>query len=231
MSFHWESADRTTVVRCSTAATDIEGWYAQLARWVGAVDGLGGIGLASRQCEVDRGQFVTAGVPARYQGREFSIWSDEPGELVLVHNGLRAGKLEKLCMEMAAVWDKFDGSVPRPSAEQAATCDEHAVLPLVPGERQKLGIALHTLHLEPLNGLRHREAALTSGWYIWGGPELDQSPDFFDPLHHSHLLERCPQVARFLALPPGWRFLVAPGQVDIWFDASLLSEGIPRTPS
>jgi hypothetical protein len=28
--------------------------------------------------------------------------------------------------------------------------------------------------------------------------------------------------ADILGLPPGWRFLIAPGYLDVWYDASLL---------
>jgi hypothetical protein len=41
-------------------------------------------------------------------------------------------------------------------------------------------------------------------------------------LHASHVYEDYPEVAPFLGLPPGFRFLFAPGAVDIWFDESLL---------
>ena len=47
-------------------------------------------------------------------------------------------------------------------------------------------------------------------------------PDFFVPLHVEHLAEWCPGVTKFLALPPGWRFLTAPDHEDVWFDVSLL---------
>ena len=73
----------------------------------------------------------------------------------------------------------------------------------------------------PVHGLRHPPEEATSGWYIWTG-ELTEADDFFMPLHAEHLTERCPIVAKFLALPPGSRFLVAPGHEDVWTDESLL---------
>ena len=75
---------------------------------------------------------------------------------------------------------------------------------------------------EPLNGLRHPATDSTCGWYIWGGEDLRDDPDFFAPLCVEHLAEHCPEVIPFLALPPGWRFLIAPGQQDVWYDESLL---------
>jgi hypothetical protein len=62
-----------------------------------------------------------------------------------------------------------------------------------------------------------------SGWYIWAGTELSASPDFFRPLHLTHVPEWCPAVMKYLGLPPGWRFLIADGHEDVWFDESLLS--------
>jgi hypothetical protein len=47
-------------------------------------------------------------------------------------------------------------------------------------------------------------------------------PDFFVPLHQGHLVERVPEVADYLALPPGSRFLLTPEFVDVWKDPSLL---------
>ena len=57
-----------------------------------------------------------------------------------------------------------------------------------------------------------------TGWFLWAGEEMPKEPDAFDPLHVKHLPAWCPAVLPFLELPPGWRFLVAPEQEDLWFD-------------
>lgn len=46
--------------------------------------------------------------------------------------------------------------------------------------------------------------------------------DFFQAIHVEHIESWCPEVIKYLALPPGWRFLIADGYVDVWFDESLL---------
>jgi len=51
---------------------------------------------------------------------------------------------------------------------------------------------------------------------------MSDDPDFFVPLHAEHLIERCPQVAPLLDLPPGSRFLVALNYLDTWDDPTLL---------
>jgi hypothetical protein len=72
----------------------------------------------------------------------------------------------------------------------------------------------------PIHGLPHRPEAGTSGWYCWTG-ELSTDPDFFVSLYGSHLVERIPELAEYLALPPGSRFLLTPDYVDVWPDAAL----------
>ena len=62
----------------------------------------------------------------------------------------------------------------------------------------------------PVHGLRHPPKQQTSGRYVWTG-EASDAGTFFRPLHASHLVERCPQTKKHLRLPPGSRFLIAPG--------------------
>lgn len=73
----------------------------------------------------------------------------------------------------------------------------------------------------PLNGLRHPVVGDASGWFIWRGKDLSSASDYFQPMHVAHLVVECPEAAEFLALPPGWRFLIAPGYVDVWYDETL----------
>jgi hypothetical protein len=87
---------------------------------------------------------------------------------------------------------------------------------------QKAGLAVSTLGMAPLNGLRHPVIGDATGWYIWAGDQWSDSSDFFQPICVDHLIEKLPAVADFLALAPGYRFLLAEGHIDIWFDANLL---------
>ena len=51
---------------------------------------------------------------------------------------------------------------------------------------------------------------------------MSEDPDCFASLHANHMAEWCPDAEPYLALPPGWRFLIAPRHEDVWFDPSLL---------
>jgi len=89
----------------------------------------------------------------------------------------------------------------------------------------KIGISLNVKEgAFPVNGLRHPPEGDTTGWYIWGGEDFSNDPDFFVPLHVEHLEEWNPEIIKFLGLAPGWRFLIAPGSYeDVWEDKSLLN--------
>jgi hypothetical protein len=106
--------------------------------------------------------------------------------------------------------------------DPAHVCREHNIEPDPPSHSSKVGIAIATLHLDPLNGLRHPAVGGSCGWYIWGGA-LSGADDFFQSLHVAHLAEVCPRVLPFLSLPAGWRFLLGQdSHVDVWNDPTLL---------
>jgi hypothetical protein len=86
-----------------------------------------------------------------------------------------------------------------------------------------VGVALSTMGQNPINGLRHPVSAGTTGWYIWCGEEFSDAADFFQALCVEHLLESLPTVVDFLALPPGYRFLLHGTYRDVWFDEQLLN--------
>jgi hypothetical protein len=109
--------------------------------------------------------------------------------------------------------------------EQEEICRRFGVVPLIVRQSDIVGVARNLREeIWPINGLRHPPQAQgdTSGWYLWAGEELSDSPDFFVPLHMSHLAEWNSLVIPYLALPPGWRFKIAPGHEDVWRDTALL---------
>jgi hypothetical protein len=92
-----------------------------------------------------------------------------------------------------------------------------------PERHLKLGVSVNFFSGKlPLNGLRHPPEDGTCGWFLWAGEEFSSAPDYFQPIHVEHLSERRAQVLPHLALPPGWRILVADDYEDVWQDDSLL---------
>jgi len=107
-------------------------------------------------------------------------------------------------------------------------CEQYGSAFLPPVGEAKVGIALGTLSKEPMNALRISQDGSACGWYIWGGEKMLDTPDFFQPLHVAHLPKYCAQLVPYLALAPGWRVLLAPNQIDVWFDAALCKSNSAR---
>ncbi|MEV8511516.1 hypothetical protein [Dactylosporangium sp. NPDC051484] len=74
----------------------------------------------------------------------------------------------------------------------------------------------------PINGLRHPRTEGLSGWYLWSSETFPEADDAFEAHHVRHLTHQRPEIMAYLALPAGWRFLLAPGYEDVWPDDSLL---------
>lgn len=106
---------------------------------------------------------------------------------------------------------------------QQTICAQYATQYSEPPLDTNVGLARSTKTQLPLNGLRHSPTETTSGWFIWCGESFSEAPDWFVPVCIAHLYEEMPEIAAFLALPPGYRFLVVGEYVDVWFDASLLN--------
>jgi len=111
------------------------------------------------------------------------------------------------------------------SSAQSAMCRRFGVVGVAPDPEDKLGIALTSLHLVPLNAMRHRAVNGECGWYIWAGEHLSEATDFFAPLHVAHLSQYAPSLLPYIALPHGWRVLLAPNVEDVWYDEGLRCAG------
>ena len=111
------------------------------------------------------------------------------------------------------------------SQEQKLICNKYGVKLVESLDSMKVGISKNIKDgIFPINGLRRSVVGDTSGWYIWAGEDIPKDDNFFVPLHVEHLNEWCPQVLKYLGLPPGSRFQVADNYEDVWTDKSLLFE-------
>ena len=109
--------------------------------------------------------------------------------------------------------------------EQKIICERFNTAFIEAPSSLKVGISLNVKEgVQPVNGLRYQPEGDTSGWYIWAGENLSNDPDFFVPLHIEHLPDWCPDIIKYLGLPPGWRFLTAINYEDVWEDKTLLEK-------
>ena len=112
-----------------------------------------------------------------------------------------------------------------PAALLLSICQRVGAVPNPPQPRSKVGIALKTIDRAPINGMRIQPGEGTNGWFLWCGEERSDDEDFYAPLHAEHLPDYLPEVVKYLALPPGYRFQIdRSGYEDIWFDAALANQ-------
>ena len=113
--------------------------------------------------------------------------------------------------------------MPKPSVlnSQKTVCQTMKAEFVPPIPKSRIGFARQTIGKRPINGLRHPGQGDMNGWYVWFGDYSDD-PNFFGSLHVEHLDEVCPEIVPFLALPPGYRFLIDGEYRDVWFDSKLL---------
>jgi hypothetical protein len=106
---------------------------------------------------------------------------------------------------------------------QKLVCHKYNSSVVLVSPQMKIGLALNTLKNIPIYGVRLLPENDTEGWYIWGG-EYSDDPDFFQPVHISHIEEILPLVIPYLALAPGYKFIIdQDGYEDVWFDETLLN--------
>jgi len=107
---------------------------------------------------------------------------------------------------------------------QRAICENYKTNFLESPPYLKVGISKNVKDgALPINGVRYHPEGDTTGWYLWGGEEFSEDPDFFIPLHVAHIDDCNPLIAKYLGLPPGWRFLVTDDYEDVWFDEEVFN--------
>jgi hypothetical protein len=70
--------------------------------------------------------------------------------------------------------------------KEQSVCEWLGVTPDRPHAGSKVGIALGTLGLRPINGLKVNPENGTTGWYLWCGMEWSEADDFFTPACRTH---------------------------------------------
>jgi hypothetical protein len=107
--------------------------------------------------------------------------------------------------------------------EQKDLCKKLAVDFIHADKELRIGLADNVkMASSPIHGLRHPLDENTVGWFVWAG-DFSESEDFFKPHCVKHLDQIRPDIIKYLALPPGHRFLIDnEGYEDIWFDKNLL---------
>jgi hypothetical protein len=102
--------------------------------------------------------------------------------------------------------------------DQEMICDAYGAGCSPPPPDQLIAISRGVLDGAAPAGVRYPDSATDkSGWIVFAH-DLEEDVSEFVGLHVSHLGETHPQIARYLALPVGWRFALEAGSERAWFD-------------
>lgn len=103
-------------------------------------------------------------------------------------------------------------------------CKAHSAEYSEPSWNQTIGVTENLFSgSQPINGLRMTPGEGLTGWFIYAGTSVPMGDHDYQPICAEHLVERKVSYLKFLALPPGWRFLVDDqGYEDVWFDKDVL---------
>lgn len=108
---------------------------------------------------------------------------------------------------------------------QKRMCAKHRAPFFECSDADRAGIALVSLKIDPIYGARERNEDGTTSWYVWGGP-CSSAVDFFQPICAGHIRELLPEALPYLALPPGYKFIIdRNGFEDVWRE----DNGSPKT--
>lgn len=105
--------------------------------------------------------------------------------------------------------------------EQADLCNANNIQPDIPRIGQKVAIASEIYDGSEVNGVRYSAPEHMTGWYLtansYNGDIKSLQVD-----HLYHVLKARPDLAKFLALPAGFRFYKNGVEEDVWADDAIV---------
>lgn len=102
-------------------------------------------------------------------------------------------------------------------ADQQLECKAHQVAPLFPNFGQYLMISDGVYEGLPVNGVRYMSPSHMTGWWLTTD-EYNDDVKSLKNVHFFHVAFTRPDILKYLALPPGFRFYISQGESGAWFD-------------
>lgn len=107
--------------------------------------------------------------------------------------------------------------------EQHQVCERLGAPFSTPRADQLIAISAGVYEGDSVQGVRYHAPDHMSGWYVTTNRfDGDMSTLVIDHLYH--LTAMRPDLARFVALPPGYRFDTSNGEDDVWFDVGVAAD-------
>lgn len=75
----------------------------------------------------------------------------------------------------------------------------------------------------PIEGVRYESPDHMSGWWL-SDDDYDGNIDSLETVHFLHIIEKRPDLATYMGLPYGYRFLLGAAKDHVWFDNGILDD-------
>jgi len=105
--------------------------------------------------------------------------------------------------------------------EQQTTCEKHRAVFDPPNPERLTVVSEGVMEGDVLEGVRYPSPGHMSGWWLLA-PKYNGDVKALRTIHTYHLTSKRPDLARFLALPNGFRFDSGGGTV--WFDPAVAGQ-------
>jgi hypothetical protein len=105
--------------------------------------------------------------------------------------------------------------------DQHFICDEHQAEFRPPRPDRLIVVSKGVLEGMPVEGVRYPSPEHMSGWWLTTD-EYDGNIESLRHHHIYHVTAARPELAKYVALPEGFRFKLANRAVEVWFDESVL---------
>jgi hypothetical protein len=103
------SSHDTTVIHCAGDDQTFEIWYETVVSLIESMERTMQFRIHDNGYRKFHGVFVSEGVKGTYNGHDFSIWSDIPGEIILRHPEVPRSAVELLCSRVKECWLSLSG--------------------------------------------------------------------------------------------------------------------------
>ena len=110
--------------------------------------------------------------------------------------------------------------MPTLEESQRAMCARHGAPFRPPAPEQLCAVSDGVYAGDPVQGVRYEAPSHMSGWYLtthrYNGDHTTLKVE-----HAAHVMAQRPDVAVFLALPPGYRIEVTAKAASAWYDSTV----------
>lgn len=108
--------------------------------------------------------------------------------------------------------------------KQKECCDHFGAVFSPVKENQLVAISKSIFEgVNPAEGVRNPSPKHMSGWWLTT-EEYDDNIESIITVHFSHIMEKRPELAIYMALPFGYRFFLGGEEENVWLDESVSNQ-------